>query len=755
MTVAVAKKEDFKAILGKYQANVTRELMQELASELNVDPDVLYRLEIGYADEVVWNSGNVDTSGWWVIPERNTHGAIVGLMLRNREDGERKVAYPNSKRGWTYELAEGFNPDLPRYVHGSHNWDRIDKLKIDCPLCGHPDGCMVPRGAPNPTDPDALICIQRESDRPMGTGFLHIIRPEGDIRRTNSPIRFTGQPILLVEGMTDVAAAMDIGFVAIGRPTSSTKKSKELTTLLHGQEVVIVGENDKGAGVAGMNQTYEAIHKRISTRRLMPPDHAKDLRAWKDKDQLTNATLMQAITDEAVQGRDERVFETKSSDHIAGRFVNDVFVKDGRVLLRKYHGEWYLFEKNQYVPYDKDRLKRAQYAYLSKRDYVRSDGIIKPYELGRARIMDVTDAMTQQCLVIGDPPAWINDVEGPAPQRLISYQNGILDVDEYVKGNVVLLPPTPDYFTLSCLPFDFDPDAVCPLWYKYGETTLDPISWLTLQEWFGYCLIPDNSREKICMLFGAPGSGKGTATNTLEVLVGKENIAGTNLKNLGGEHGLSNLVGTLVAIMGEARTGVKMDAVQALDMLLTISGQDTVPINKKYKDIVSQKLTCRFTMSLNVFPTLPDESMALLRRLVLIPFDNVISKEQKDDKLKDKLRAEGPGVTLWALEGLKRLTQQGDFTEPANLDKLIARIKRSMTLFHDFIDDCCLLEGKINKRVLYDCWSNWMMEKKMKPQGRGRFEERILSLPTMKIEGDYVIGLSIKEDAKCYLGRPQ
>ncbi len=96
-------------------------------------------------------------------------------------------------------------------------------------------------------------------------------------------------PILIVEGPSDAAAGMDLGFAAIGRPTAAGG-AEHLKPLVRGRHVVIVGENDrkssddwpgkKGAETVG----YALDGRTASTRIIFPPDGIKDLRVWKPLD---------------------------------------------------------------------------------------------------------------------------------------------------------------------------------------------------------------------------------------------------------------------------------------------------------------------------------------------------------------------------------------------------------------------------------------------------------------------------------------
>ena len=86
--------------------------------------------------------------------------------------------------------------------------------------------------------------------------------------------------LLICEGLTDTAAALDLGFAAVGRPSCNTG-TEMLIRFAGGRDVAIVGDSDPPGrvGAEGLARAL-ALHC-ASVRTLYPPDGAKDLRAWK------------------------------------------------------------------------------------------------------------------------------------------------------------------------------------------------------------------------------------------------------------------------------------------------------------------------------------------------------------------------------------------------------------------------------------------------------------------------------------------
>jgi len=97
-------------------------------------------------------------------------------------------------------------------------------------------------------------------------------------------------PVLLVEGLSDTAAAMSMGLSAIGRP-SATGGVDLLADLLKDtpdqRSIIVLGENDPKAdgswpgregAVSVATKLAEKLRRPIGW--ALPPDEAKDLRAW-------------------------------------------------------------------------------------------------------------------------------------------------------------------------------------------------------------------------------------------------------------------------------------------------------------------------------------------------------------------------------------------------------------------------------------------------------------------------------------------
>jgi putative DNA primase/helicase len=122
----------------------------------------------------------------------------------------------------------------------------------------------------------------------------------------------------------------------------------------------------------------------------------------------------------------------------------------------------------------------------------------------------------------------------------------------------------------------------------------EPDAVKVLGEWFGYIISGRLDLHKILLMVGPTRGGKGVITRILTALIGMRNVCGPTLRSLGGEFGLAPLLGKPLAIVSDTRSedSSKVPGV-VVEHLLSISGEDTLTVNRKYRDQRSGKLHVR------------------------------------------------------------------------------------------------------------------------------------------------------------------
>jgi putative DNA primase/helicase len=430
---------------------------------------------------------------------------------------------------------------------------------------------------------------------------------------------------------------------------------------------------------------------------------------------MAQVVPIQEITDDKVKSEHRRnslVVRDGAPMDTARAIVDRDYRCEGVLILRFYRGEFLLWQFGAYRTKTTDDIKAALYLTLEGAEL--SDGA--PFPVSRNAVAEVLEAMKAVTKVSDsvDAPAWLDDREGDDPADLIVMRNGLFRL---TTGE--LAPPTPSFFSLIALPYDFNRAAGAPvhllgfladLWPDDKEQTA------TLQEILGLLLTGDTSHQKAFFIVGPKRSGKGTIGRLIVALLGAENVAGPTLASLAQNFGLEPLLGKSVAVIGDARLSGKADQIAITERILSITGEDSITVDRKYRPAWTGRLGVRFVMLSNEIPKLSDASGALASRFLLLTLRRSFYGRE-DHGLFNRMLPELPAIFLWALEGLKRLRGRGHFVQPDAGREAIEELERLSSPVLTFVAECCTREpgALVLRDDLYDAWKEWC-----KAQGRDR-----------------------------------
>ncbi len=132
--------------------------------------------------------------------------------------------------------------------------------------------------------------------------------------------------------------------------------------------------------------------------------------------------------------------------------------------MQRWAGHFYRFQDSAYRPISDEQLAALIYALLDRTDTLARDDenggavVTRPLSPRAALIREVLLALPSRGLLVdGDVPQWLDGRSGPPVGELVAVRNGLLHL-----RSRRLLPPTPDYFTLSASPVEWDPRAPRP-----------------------------------------------------------------------------------------------------------------------------------------------------------------------------------------------------------------------------------------------------------------------------------------------------
>ena len=219
---------------------------------------------------------------------------------------------------------------------------------------------------------------------------------------------------------------------------------------------------------------------------------------------------------------------------------------------------------------------------------------------------------------------------------------------------------------------------------------------------------PDTSQQKILFVIGPRRSGKGTIARVLRALLGDKNVAGLTLSSLARILAFPRLSANTwpLSQMLDFPQGPTKGVI--VERLLSISGEDSLTIDRKNREPITVQLPTRLMILTNELPRLIDASTALTSRLINLQLRKSFYG-QEDHDLINALLEELPGIFLWAVEGLKQLRARGRFKQPASGQDITIRLIEISSPITAFVQEMCDVgEGyNVTKEELFRTWRQW------------------------------------------------
>lgn len=246
----------------------------------------------------------------------------------------------------------------------------------------------------------------------------------------------------------------------------------------------------------------------------------------------------------------------------------------------------------------------------------------------------------------------------------ISFKNCLVNVDTWIKRDC-----RPDDYSVTRIPFAYEEKPFnCPLWLRFlhsvfegkgdKEEVIDFI-----QEWIGYTLINDTSLERALILLGEGSNGKSVLLYVWGLLVGQNNCSHIDLGDINKEQYTAQLLGKIVNMATDVRSENQLDT----GIFKRLVSGEIITGKSIYQKPIEFTNYARLLFATNTLPHLKDGGVSLQRRLHIVRFENIFKDNNKDINLKFTLKSELDDILLWAIEGLKRLRDRGDFLPPKSV----------------------------------------------------------------------------------------
>lgn len=258
-----------------------------------------------------------------------------------------------------------------------------------------------------------------------------------------------------------------------------------------------------------------------------------------------------------------------------------------------------------------------------------------------------------------------------ADANLIAFSNGLYNI-----ATRELQDFSPDTVVTNQIPWEYNPDAYSEL----CDNTLNKIACndtdirALLEEMIGYCFYRKNELSKAFICTGTKSNGKSTFLEMIQNVLGQSNYSALGLDELDEKFSVATMAGKLANI-GDDISDEFLQGRSVAQFKKLVSGNMIKAEIKNNPDIFFFKPTVKLIFSANDIPRMKDKTGAVLRRLIIVPFNATFSKNDEDYdpyiiwKLKDRSVMEY--LIKIGVEGLHRVIEQNAFTQSAKVEREI------------------------------------------------------------------------------------
>jgi putative DNA primase/helicase len=263
-----------------------------------------------------------------------------------------------------------------------------------------------------------------------------------------------------------------------------------------------------------------------------------------------------------------------------------------------------------------------------------------------------------------------------------------------------------------CLSVAFNSDATAPGWDCFLKRVFAGDAELIdyLQRLFGYCLTGEVNEQVFVFLHGSGANGKSTLIETLLKLLGpyarKADFTTFLAQRRSGtlRDDVADLRGARLVTAVEAGEGRRLDSATVKEL----SGGDTIRARRLYQNGFTFKPSFKLVLVGNHLPVIGDTSLAMWRRIHLVPFNVTIPEDERDLRLTEKLAAELEGILAWAVQGCREWQRVG-LRPPRSVVHATKSYQEEEDTVTQFIEDRCIQRpnGKVRPIDLYRAYRAW------------------------------------------------
>lgn len=311
---------------------------------------------------------------------------------------------------------------------------------------------------------------------------------------------------------------------------------------------------------------------------------------------------------------------------------------------------------------------------------------------------------------------------------LLNVQNGTIEL-----GAGTLRPHDRDDLLTKLAPVTYRADARDDRWERFlhdstgGDSTMAAF----LQRAVGYTLTGSTAEEVLFFAHGPAATGKSTFLEALKATLGEyartaDFEAFLARRGDGGVRSdLARLAGARLVLGVEVEDGKRL----AEGLLKQLTGGDTVTARFMYQDFFEYRPQFKLWLGANHRPRVSASDEAIWRRIIQVPFLEVVPPDRRDPALKRALTTDPDArsaILAWAVQGCFAWHRDG-LNVPASVVDYTAEYRAENDPLAIWLDDTCELrpDATATAAELRASYEHWASREGDRPIGSRKFADAL------------------------------
>ena len=291
------------------------------------------------------------------------------------------------------------------------------------------------------------------------------------------------------------------------------------------------------------------------------------------------------------------------------------------------------------------------------------------------------------------------------------------------------LEPCDEFFTLHRIPHNYDASAKCPTWDRFIHELFYDEDLPIVQEYLGYCLVPNTLAQTALFIVGEGGEGKSRITIIMEHILGENSVVIGDFKGLQDRFSMSSLDNQMLFIDDDLSLDALDDTSNFKKIVTAETALEVEAKNlPKYKTHLYSKIICCGNGAVS---SKFDHTDGFYRRLLITRVRPLDRQRKPDRRLAEKLMEETPGIINWMLEGLLRVVRNGFIITPSTrMMENLQSVRDNADTISQFYADSQYIEytfcedDAVSIKDLYAAYEMWCRENAQLCLSQGTFSRR-------------------------------